>query len=167
MAKSALAAKPKVEKIGTGLQSVDTKAVATKMNEMLADSFILYLKTQGVHWNVVGPEFYSIHKLTETQYEDLLEAIDMIAERIRSLGHFAHASFEEYAKLSKLKSTSVLNSAQNMLKLLIEDNQAISKRLRGAYKIADDADDVVTADLITHRISKHEQNIWMLQAITI
>jgi starvation-inducible DNA-binding protein len=165
MAQPSLKSKPKIEKIDTGLEQRDTKAVAEKLSEALADSFVLYLKTLGVHWNIVGPTFYSMHKLTEAQYEDMDAAIDVIAERIRSLGHPAPASFADFTKLSQLDSTSTLASAEQMLMSLITDNQTIARRLREAVAAADEADDVVTADLLTNRIGKHEQNAWMLRSV--
>jgi starvation-inducible DNA-binding protein len=165
MAQTSLKAKPKIEKIDTGMAQRDTKAVAAKLSEALADSFVLYVKTLGVHWNIVGPTFYSMHKLTEAQYEDLDDAIDEIAERIRALGHPAPASFGDYAKLSQLDSTSTLASAEEMLTSLILDNQMIARRLREAVATADDVDDVFTADMLTSRIGKHEQNAWMLRAV--
>jgi starvation-inducible DNA-binding protein len=165
MANSSLSTKPKVEKIHTGLEQRDTIEVAKKLSEALADSFLLYLKTLGVHWNIVGPTFYSMHKLTEAQYEDLQAAIDELAERIRSLGYPAPASFGDYAKLSKLDSSATLETAEIMLKSLVDDNEVIARRLRGAVAVAAEADDVVTADLLTQRIGKHEQNAWMLRAV--
>jgi starvation-inducible DNA-binding protein len=165
MADSSLAKKPKVENIHTGLEQRDTTAVAKKLSEALADSFLLYLKTLGVHWNIVGPAFYSMHKLTEAQYEDLQAAIDELAERIRALGHPAPASFGDFTKLSQLDSTATLKTAELMLKSLVDDNQAIARRLRAAVAVAADADDVVTADLLTQRIGKHEQNAWMLRSV--
>jgi starvation-inducible DNA-binding protein len=165
MATTSLSSKPKIDTINTGLTQRDTKAVALKLSEALADSFLLYLKTLGVHWNIVGSTFYSMHKLTEAQYEDLEAAIDELAERIRSLGHPAPVSFGDYIKLSQLDSTATLVTAELMIKSLVNDNQAISRRLRDAVAVADEADDVVTADLLTQRIGKHEQNAWMLRSV--
>jgi starvation-inducible DNA-binding protein len=165
MNQKSLDAKPKIEKIDTGIEPQDTKQVAATLSEALADSFLLYLKTLGVHWNIVGPVFYSMHKLTQSQYEDLQEAIDAIAERIRALGHPAPASFGDYSKLSQLDSTSTLATAEHMLQSLINDNQSVARKLRAAVAVADEADDVVTADLLTTRIGKHEQNAWMLRSV--
>jgi starvation-inducible DNA-binding protein len=165
MAQASLTSKPKVQDIHTGLDVRDTAAVAEKLCAALADTFTLYLKTLGVHWNIVGPTFYSMHKLTDAQYKDMEEASDEIAERIRALGHPAPASFGDYSKLSTLDSKSTLTTAEEMLKSLIADNQAISKRLRAAVSAAADADDVVTADLLTRRIGKHEENAWMLRSV--
>ena len=165
MTTGALKSKPKVETIKSGIAKRDTTVIAKALSEALADSFTLYLKTLGVHWNVVGAAFYSLHKLTEAQYEDLDAANDMIAERIRALGHMAPASFADFAKFSVLDSSETLSSADDMIQSLIADNESASKRMREFVAIASAADDVFTADMLTARIGKHEQNAWMLRAI--
>lgn len=159
-----LGPKPTVKTVDTGISDRDTKAIADALANALSDSFTLYLKTQGVHWNIVGPNFYGIHKLTQAQYEDLDAAIDLIAERIRALGHIAPASFGDYDKRSIVESKTTLSDARSMIETLVADNEAVAKRLREAVTIADDADDVFTADMLTARIGKHEQNAWMLRA---
>ncbi len=151
--------------VNTGIEPKDRKAVATALQHGLADTYSLYLKTLGVHWNIVGPSFYSVHKLTEAQYEDLHAAADVVAERIRALGHIAPASFGDYTKLSIIDSSKTPHEADAMLKGLIIDNEAIAKRMREFVDIADEADDVFTADLLTARIGKHEENAWMLRAL--
>jgi DNA-binding ferritin-like protein (oxidative damage protectant) len=104
MANSALKAKPKDTVFNTGIERGNADAMAEKLGDALADSFSLYLKTLGVHWNVVGPSFFGLHKLTEAQYEDLAAAIDSLAERIRALGHLAPAAFGDYARRSVVES---------------------------------------------------------------
>ena len=165
MTTDTLKSKPKIETIKSGIAKRDTTVIAKALSEALADSFTLYLKTLGVHWNVVGAAFYSLHKLTEAQYEDLDAATDLIAERIRALGHVAPASFADFAKFSVLDSSETLSSADDMIHCLIADNEAVSKRMREFVAIASEADDVFTADMLTARIGKHEQNAWMLRAI--
>jgi starvation-inducible DNA-binding protein len=165
MVQSSLKSRPKVQDIKTGLDIRETKSIAENLSVALADTFTLYLKTLGVHWNIVGPNFYSLHKLTDAQYKDMEEAIDSIAERIRALGHPAPASFGDFGRLSTLDSKATLTSAEEMLKSLIADNQVIAKRLRQAVSVAADADDVVTADLLTLRLGKHEENAWMLRSV--
>lgn len=164
MSNSALNQAPKVSALKTGISKTDTKTVAEAVSNALADSFTLYLKTLGVHWNVVGASFYGLHKLTQAQYEDLDVAIDAMAERVRALGHLAPASFGDFAKRSVIKSESTIATADEMINELVADNEAIARRMREAVKIADDADDVFTADMLTARIGVHEQNIWMLSA---
>ncbi|MGL5836935.1 MAG: Dps family protein [Sphingorhabdus sp.] len=155
---------PSVESIDTGIDDKDTKQLSEVLAEALADSFTLYLKTLGVHWNIVGPSFFGLHKLTQEQYEDLDEAIDEIAERIRALGHIAPAAYGDFEQHSVIESKTTLSDAKSMLETLIADNETIARRMREAVRIADEADDVFTADMLTARIGKHEQNSWMLRA---
>jgi starvation-inducible DNA-binding protein len=165
MAKSSLQSVTTESEVDTGITTAKRKKVAEMLSEALADSFTLYLKTSGVHWNVVGSTFYSMHKLTEAQYLDLDEAIDAIAERIRSLGHIAPASFAEFTKLSAINSDAIPSTAEEMLDVLISDNEAAAKRMREFVAAADEADDVFTADFLTSRIGKHEENAWMLRSM--
>lgn len=164
MTTDSLDRKPAVEPVATGITKQDSKEIADALCDALADSFSLYLKTLGVHWNIVGASFYGLHKLTEAQYADLDAAIDEMAERIRALGYIAPASFSDFAKRSVIESESTIASADDMLMALIKDNEAIAKRLRKAVKVAESADDVFTADFLTARIGMHEKNIWMLKA---
>ncbi len=165
MANASLQAKPRETSVDTGIARAGTDAVADELSNALADSFSLYLKTLGVHWNIVGPSFFGMHKLTEAQYIDMGTAIDEIAERIRALGHIAPAAFGDFAERSVVESKTTIASAEDMLKALIKDNEAIARRLRKAVGVADDAGDVFTADMLTARIGKHEQNVWMLRAV--
>ncbi|BAK65679.1 DNA protection during starvation protein [Sphingobium sp. SYK-6] len=165
MANAALQSKPKEQSFDTGIDRAGMDATADALATALADSFTLYLKTLGVHWNIVGPSFFGLHKLTEAQYEDLAIAIDAIAERIRSLGHLAPAAFGDFAERSVIESKTTLASAEDMISALIKDNEAVAKRMRKAVSVAEDADDVFTADMLTARIGKHEENVWMLRAI--
>ncbi|MBT2189004.1 Dps family protein [Sphingobium nicotianae] len=165
MANIALQSKPEDVSTDTGLARADTDAVAEELANALADSFSLYLKTLGVHWNVVGSNFYGLHKLTETQYLDLGTAIDALAERIRALGHIAPAAFGDYADRSVVESKATIATAEAMIQALVKDNEAVARRLRKAVGLAAVADDVFTADMLTARIGQHEQNVWMLRAI--
>lgn len=166
MSKSAMKAKPKEVNLATGITRANTDVIADHLANALADSFALYLKTLGVHWNIVGANFYGLHKLTEGQYEDLGAAIDSLAERIRALGHIAPAAFGDYESRSVVDSRSTVASAAAMIKALITDNEAIARRLRDAVAMAEDADDVFTADMLTARIGRHEENVWMLRAVS-
>jgi len=165
MANAALKTKPKATSVQTGISRAGTDAVADELCNALSDSFSLYLKTLGVHWNVVGSNFFGLHKLTEAQYEDLGIAVDAIAERIRALGHLAPAAFGDFAKRSVVESEATLASVEAMLTTLVKDNEAVARRLRASVAVADKADDVFTADMLTARIGKHEENVWMLRAV--
>ncbi|QMW23467.1 Dps family protein [Sandaracinobacteroides saxicola] len=148
---------------GTGLETEGYAAVAEALGRVLADCYQLFIKTQGVHWNVAGASFYGLHKLTEGQYEDLYEAIDKVAERIRALGHKAPASYTTYGELSSIKDEDRPADAGSMIAMLVRDNGLLCKTLRDAVETAEEHDDVVTADLLTGRLGQHEQNAWMLQ----
>lgn len=165
MANAALQAKPKETSVDTGIEAKGNQAIADALADALADSFSLYLKTLGVHWNIVGPSFFGLHKLTEAQYEDLGAAVDALAERLRALGHLAPAAFGDYANRSVVESKSTIATAEDMIKALISDNEAVARRLRKAVGVADKADDVFTADMLTARIGKHEENVWMLRSV--
>jgi starvation-inducible DNA-binding protein len=147
----------------TGMNSKAAVRVSQALGRVLADSFQMFIKTQGVHWNVAGGSFFGIHKLTEAQYLDLFEAIDVVAERIRALGQKAPASYTTYGTLSRIKDEDEPQTAGDMIAMLVRDNGLVCKSLREGIDEAEKAKDVVTADLLTARLSKHEQNAWMLQ----
>jgi len=149
----------------TGMKSKDRRELAERLSIALADSYTLYLKTQGFHWNVAGPMFYSLHKLTQEQYEELIPAIDAIAERIRAIGHPAPSSFAQFLALTEIKEESGVPTAEEMIRQLADSNELCSRSLRKAVAAASEADDVKTADLLTERIGQHEQNVWMLRAM--
>ncbi len=150
---------------GTGLTETAYAAVAEALGRVLSDSYQLYIKTQGVHWNVAGASFYGLHKLTEAQYQDMYEAIDKIAERIRALGHKTPASARTYGELSKVKDEDRPAEAGKMVAMLMRDNGIVCQTLRDAVDIADKNKDVVTADMLTGRLGVHEQNVWMLRMV--
>ena len=143
----------------------DRQDLAKLMSADLANVYTLYLKTQSIHWNVVGPMFYSLHKLTEAQYEDMALAIDAIAERIRALGFVAPGSFRQFIDLSVIEDHTDNPDAQSMIQQLIDDNETCSRALRATVNEAEKVADVKTADLLTARIGQHEENAWMLRAI--
>lgn len=147
----------------TGLEQRDTQKVAEALGRVLADSYQLFIKTQGVHWNLAGASFYGLHKLTEGQYEDLYEAIDEIAERIRALGHKAPASYRTYGELSNIKDEDRPAETGALVAQLVRDNGILCRTLRASVEASEEANDVVTADMLTSRLAKHEQNVWMLK----
>jgi starvation-inducible DNA-binding protein len=147
----------------TGLEPDAYAAVADRLGAVLADSYQLFIKTQGVHWNVSGPNFYGLHKLTQDQYEDLYEAIDEIAERIRSLGQVAPATYRAYGEMGRIRDEESDPTPEAQLQTLVRDNGLLCETLRDAIEVAEEHGDVVTADLLTQRLSRHEQNGWMLR----
>lgn len=143
----------------------DTKKLAKALGNLLADSYVLYLKTQNYHWNVTGSNFAALHLLFEQQYTDLQAAVDVIAERIRALGHYAPGSFGIYSKMTNItEAGDKVPNANGMLKNLAKDQQAILKTAQKALDEAKKADDEVTVSLISDRMTIHEKNAWMLES---
>jgi len=164
-AASALHSKPHEFDTRTGVNR-DTRAdLAKLLAASLSDLYLLYLKTQNFHWNVVGPTFYGVHKLTESQYQAMAEAIDTIAERIRALGFTAPGSFKQFIQLASIKEETGVPSAHEMIAQLAADNEYYAKRLRTTIKFADDLGDAKTADLMTDEMGRHEENAWMLRSM--
>lgn len=151
--------------ITIGISSGERKKLSELLNHALSDTYVLYTKIQGVHWNVRGTMFYGIHKMTEEQYEDLAESIDKIAERIRALGFYAPTSLTQMLKLSKVQEITGHYNQQKMITLLVDDHQTVARTLRDAVEEAARVNDVFTADMLTDRIGKHEQYAWMLRAL--
>lgn len=161
----ALKSETNVTEIKTGVDAGARADLADAISKALADTFSLYVKTLGVHWNAVGPVFYTLHKMTQDQYEDMEDAVDAIAERIRAIGHPAPAGFADFKKMSIIDSEKTLTQAEGMIEALANDNEAIAKRLRGFVQLAEEHEDVFTADMLTARIGQHEENVWMLRAL--
>jgi len=151
--------------INIGIAEKDRKKIVTGLSKMLADSYILYLKTHNFHWNVTGPQFNSLHVMFMDQYTELWNALDPIAERIRSLGYPAPGSYKKFAELSSIKEEEGSPAATEMIKQLIAGQEAVTRTARAAFKIADAADDQPTADLLTQRMEIHEKNAWMLRSL--
>jgi len=163
MTHTALKMKADVENPETGLEH--RKRLANNLSGLLADTYLLLVKTQGYHWNVVGPLFVSLHRLTEEQYQDLFEAVDDLAERIRALGHPAPSSITEMISLTQIDENSGKASAEEMVENLVGDHEAVVRRLREATIAAEELHDAVTAGMLTDRMQFHEQAVWMLRAV--
>jgi len=151
--------------INTGISAKDREKIAQGLSRLLADTYVVYLKTHNFHWNVTGPMFNTLHLMFMTQYNELWLALDLIAERIRSLGHPAPGTYAEFSKLASIKETSGVPKAEQMLKLLVEGNEAIVKTARSVLPLADKASDEPTADLLTQRMQVSEKNAWMLRSM--
>jgi len=134
----------------------------SNLEQSLADSYSLALKTQNYHWNVVGENFKSLHELFGAQYEEISVAIDEIAERIRTLGSKVEGSFENFSKLTKIKSGNKNLSAKEMIKDLILGHELIVESMKSAIKTAQDEGDEASADMFIGRIQAHEKAVWML-----
>ncbi len=151
--------------INIGISEKDRKEVCISLNKLLADSYLLYLKTQNYHWNVTGKMFQSLHLLFEEQYTEQAKAIDMIAERIRALGEFAPGSFAAFSKVSSIKEESAIPSAEEMIHNLVHGNEAVVTTAREIVSLADGCEDDVTSDLMIERMQVHEKNAWMLRSL--
>ena len=134
------------------------------LEKVLANTYALYLKTQNYHWNVVGANFKSLHELFNEQYDDLAAAIDEIAERIRALGVKVDGTFENFSKLSKIKSGDKNAKNEVMIRDLISGNETVADFLKEGIKAAQAEQDEGTADLLIGRLKIHEKAIWMLQS---
>jgi len=143
----------------------DRKRLADSLAKIVADTYVLLVKTQGYHWNVVGPLFVSLHKLTEEQYEDLFEAGDELAERIRALGYPAPCSLHDMIKDSRVAEARGNPTAEEMVENLVADHQTVVRHLREITDLAEELHDQGTADMLTDRMKSHEKAIWMLGAI--
>ena len=150
---------------GNGIAAADSRKLAEGLSRALSDTYVLYVKTQGFHWNVVGPLFHGLHKLTEEQYTALAEATDELAERIRALGHPAPAGLAVFMKMTRLEEMDGQLSAEQMATALVADHETVSRSFRELVGAAEKAGDVVTADLLTRRIEAHEEAAWMLRSI--
>jgi starvation-inducible DNA-binding protein len=163
MGKKKAAAGPAIH---IGLSAEDRGAIAGGLSRLLADTYTLYLTTHNFHWNVTGPMFNSLHAMFMTQYTELWTAVDPIAERIRSLGHPAPGSYAQYAQLASVPDApAVPPKAMAMVRILVEGHEAVARTARAVFPLADQAGDEPTADLLTQRLTVHEQQAWMLRSL--
>jgi starvation-inducible DNA-binding protein len=156
----------KTSTIDIGISTADRGAIAGGLSQLLADTYTLYLTTHNFHWNVTGPMFNTLHTMFMGQYTELWNAVDPIAERIRSLGHPAPGSYAAYAALSSLKDAPTTPpKALEMVRILVEGHEAVARTARRVFPLADKAGDEPTADLLTQRLTVHEQTAWMLRSL--
>jgi len=154
--------------VDIGISDEDRKAVAEDLAQFLSDSFTLYLKTHNFHWNVTGPMFNSLHAMFMEQYTEQWNALDETAERIRALGYNAPGSYAEFIRLSSITEEPGLTEApdwRDMVRQLVEGNEAVCRTARRAISHADEAGDDPTVDLLTQRLQVHEKNAWMLRSL--
>ena len=152
--------------IDTGIAAGERAKIAEGLSHLLADNYTLYLKTHNFHWNVTGPMFNTLHTMFMAQYTELWNAVDPVAERIRSLGHAAPGSYAQFGKLSSIKDAPTTPpAALDMVRILVEGHEAVARTARGIFPIAEKAGDEPTADLLTQRLTVHEQTAWMLRSL--
>ena len=151
--------------IDIGISAEQRQQIADGLGRLLADTWVLYGKTHGFHWNVTGPMFTSLHTLFETQYNELWDSLDEIAERIRALGLPAPFGDSTLTKLASLEEAGSIPAAMDMVKQLVADHEAVARTARSVFEIADAANDQPSADLLTQRLQVHEKTAWMLRSL--
>ena len=152
--------------INIGISEKDRAAIAQGLSRLLADTYTLYLTTHNFHWNVTGPMFNTLHQMFMTQYTELWAAVDPVAERIRSLGHAAPGSYAQFGKLASLPDApETPPKALEMVRILVQGHEAVARTARELFPLADNASDEPTADLLTQRLTMHEQTAWMLRSL--
>jgi starvation-inducible DNA-binding protein len=152
--------------INIGISEKDREAVANGLSRLLADTYTLYLTTHNFHWNVTGPMFNTLHQMFMVQYTELWAAVDPVAERIRSLGHAAPGSYAQFSKLASVPDAPTTPpKALEMVRILVQGHEAVARTARDMFPVAEQARDEPTADLLTQRMTVHEQTAWMLRSL--
>jgi starvation-inducible DNA-binding protein len=151
--------------INIGISEKDRKKIVEGLARMQADTYTLYLKTHNFHWNVTGPMFQTLHLMFQTQYNEIWLAVDVIAERIRALGFPAPGSYKEFAALTEIKDSKGVPSAKEMIRQLVDGQETVVRTARAVFPIVEAAGDQPTADVLTQRMTVHEQNAWMLRSL--
>ena len=155
----------KTATLDIGINDKDRAAIAKGLSGLLADSYTLYLMTHNFHWNVTGPQFNSLHLMFMGQYTEQWNALDLIAERIRALGHPAPGTYREFAKLASIEEVEGVPAAMEMVRHLVAAQEATARTARKLLPIADAANDQPTIDLLTQRLNLHEKTAWMLRSL--
>jgi len=148
-----------------GINEQDRQEIANGLSRLLADTYTLYLKTHNFHWNVTGPMFQTLHLMFEQHYNELSLAVDLIAERIRALGHYAPGSYADYAKLTSIPEASGVPAAEDMIRQLVDGHETLCRTARSIFPVVEKAADEPTADLLTQRLQVHEKTAWMLRSL--
>jgi starvation-inducible DNA-binding protein len=152
--------------IDIGISIDDRTAIAAELSKLLADTYTLYLTTHNFHWNVTGPMFNALHAMFMTQYTELWNAVDPIAERIRALGHPAPGSYAQFGRLSTVgDAPTEPPRATEMVRILVEGHEAVARTARSIFPLVERAKDQPTADLLTRRLDIHEKTAWMLRSL--
>lgn len=151
-------------KIDTGYTAEDRGEISAGLAKVLADTYAVYLKTHGYHWNVRGPNFAALHQLFSDQYNESWAALDELAERIRALGELAPQGYNALANLTGIKDGDAESGWEQMVQELMQDNETVIATIRAAFPAAESAGDQATMDLLTARLTAHEKNAWMLRS---
>jgi|SRR5580704_7387192 starvation-inducible DNA-binding protein len=150
--------------VDLGLDPKGLAKIGSALAGVLADSYLLYLKTQNFHWNVTGPIFGELHQLFENQYVDLAAAVDELAERIRAIGQIAPGSFAQFRKLSKITEEENVPPAPRMVEILTADHQHVVRRMREVLELTESVGDSETGDMMIRRMQIHAKQAWMLRS---
>lgn len=161
-AKKKSAALPSID---IGISEADRKRIAEGLSGLLADSYTLYLMTHNFHWNVTGPMFNTLHLMFMGQYTEQWNALDVIAERIRALGHAAPGTYKEFVRLASIEEVEGVPVATDMVRHLVVAQEATARTARKLFPLVDKANDQPTADLLTQRLEVHEKTAWMLRSL--
>lgn len=151
-------------KVNIGIEEKDRIAIGDALCVLLANTYLVYLKTQKFHWNIVGPDFYAMHKMFEEQYQELAAAVDEIAERIRTLGFVAPGTFAEFQELATLSEENDAETSAEMISVLLDDHQGLIRLMRTMLPAFEKANDDGTHDFIIGRMAAHEKTAWMLRS---
>lgn len=151
--------------IDIGISDELRQQIGEGLSRLLADTYTVYLKTHNFHWNVTGPMFNTLHLMFETQYNELAQAVDLIAERIRALGLPAPGSYAQFAKLTCIQEETGVPTAEEMIRQLVRDQEAVVRTARSIFPVVEKANDQPTADLLTQRMQIHEKTAWMLRSL--
>jgi starvation-inducible DNA-binding protein len=157
--------KSTIQSINIGISTAERSKIAAGLSALLADSYTLYLMTHNFHWNVTGPMFNTLHLMFMQQYTEQWNALDVIAERIRALGHPAPGTYREFAKLASIREVDGVPNAANMIQHLVAGQEAVARTARGLFPLVNAANDQPTADLLTQRLEIHEKTAWMLRSL--
>lgn len=152
-------------KIDIGIDANKRAEIANGLSRVLADTYTLYLKTHNFHWNVTGPMFQTLHLMFETHYNELALAVDLVAERIRALGHPAPGTYQQFVQLSAIKEDDGVPKAEDMIRLLVRGHETVARTAREVFRAAEGGNDQPTCDLLTQRMQVHEKTAWMLRSL--
>lgn len=155
-------------KANIGIPENHLQPLATMLNTLLADEYVLYAKTRNYHWNVTSPSFMELHKLFEGQYEELATIVDDIAERSRALGHYAVGTLKQVLELTRLVEDEQPTTAKQMIQNLLNDHETLVRILRNDINVsADQYKDAGTADFFTGLLKHHEKTAWILRSYLV
>lgn len=154
-----------MKKQNLGIDSKSQKKITEGLSHLLADSYMLYIKTHNFHWNVEGPMFNTLHLMFMGQYTEIWNALDLIAERIRALGAYAPGTYAQFSAMTKIIESSKVPKATKMVEELLAGHEIVAQTARSIFAAAEEAHDEATCDLLTQRLQIHEKTAWMLRSL--